>query len=256
MRFFTVILALSGLMMAQDLTGYDIMYRALNKKSWQDMKADLTLTMVNARGEERVRQIAFYSSDNAQGLNRMLMRFMAPADVRGTGFLTLETSSGDDERYLYLPALRRVKKIAASGSGGNFMSSDFTYYDIGKPKLEDWTYTLLGEEKVQGKTCYKIECLPIDKQVLNDTGYGKIIRWVEKERLNTVQSIYYDKSLEEWKHLTVNQTLEIKDIDFATDMVMEDIQIQHRSQMVFSNVDVDTNIPDTFFSIRYLQRGR
>ncbi|NOZ75769.1 MAG: outer membrane lipoprotein-sorting protein [FCB group bacterium] len=135
-----MILFLIGFLFAQNQTGYEIMSRALNKKSWDDMKADLSLEMVNARGETRSRTIAFYSSNDKQDLNRMLMRFLAPADVRGTGFLTLETASGDEERYLYLPALRRVKKIAASGSGGNFMSSDFTYYDI------DWKTKIGGLE--------------------------------------------------------------------------------------------------------------
>lgn len=254
-RLFLTLILLCGISVAQDSTGYAIMEQALNKKSWNDMKADLTLNMMNARNEKRSREIEFFSSDDAKGLNRMLMRFTAPADVRGTGFLTQETPSGDDERYLYLPALRRVKKIATSGSGGNFMSSDFTYYDIGKPKLEDWTYRLLGEEVINGTTCYKIECLPADKKVLEDTGYGKIIRWVNKDRLTTVKSDYYDKGLKLWKQLTVNESIEIKGIDFSTDMEMEDIQIAHKSRMIFSNVAVDTNLPDVLFSVRYLQRS-
>ncbi len=145
-------LVISGLA-AQNMTGYQIMEQALTRSSWDDMQADMQLVLRNARGEQRVRDIAFYSSDDEHGLNRMLMRFMAPADVKGTSFLTLETSGEDDERYLYLPALRRVKKIASSGSGGNFMASDFTYYDIGMPNLEDWTYTLLGEEEKKGQVC-------------------------------------------------------------------------------------------------------
>ncbi|NOZ75768.1 MAG: outer membrane lipoprotein-sorting protein [FCB group bacterium] len=122
--------------------------------------------------------------------------------------------------------------------------------------MEDWKYQLLGEEIVHDKLCYKIECLPDSEDIIKDTGYGKIIRWVEKKRLNTIQSLYFDKGLKEWKRLTVNQNIEIKGIDFASDMTMEDIQIQHRSRMIFSNLEVDTGIPDNFFSIRYLQRGR
>ncbi|RMF10049.1 MAG: outer membrane lipoprotein-sorting protein [Candidatus Neomarinimicrobiota bacterium] len=256
MRRIITALLLTAWVGAQPSTGYDIMRQALNKKSWETMQSDLTLTMENDRGEVRVRKIAFYSADDENGLNRMLMRFQSPADVKGTGFLTLETASGDDERYLYLPALRRVKKIAASGSGGNFMSSDFTYYDIGKPKLEDWTYTLLGEETIDGKTCYKIESLPADDQIRKDTGYGKIIRWIEKERLNTVRSDYYDVSGSLWKRLEIRETLTINGIDFASDLVMHDLQINHTSRMVFSAVKVDQPLPGAFFTVRYLQRGR
>ncbi len=250
-----LLLLLSGLA-AQDMTGYEIMEQALSESSWDDMQADMQLVLRNNRGEQRVRDIAFYSSDDAAGLNRMLMRFMSPADVKGTGFLTLETTGEDDEQYLYLPALRRVKKIATSGSGGNFMASDFTYYDIGMPDLNDWTYVLLGAEEKKNKTCYKIECLPITDKVLDDTGYSKIIRWVEQERLNTISSEYYDKDNALWKELDVVEFQLIKEVDFATDMVMRDLQTGHTSQMKFLNLKVDTGIPDNFFSVRFLQRGR
>lgn len=251
-----IILYSIGATQTPENRGYEIMAEALSQASWTDMTADMQLVLRNARGEERVREIAFYSSDDEQDLNRMLMRFKSPADVRGTGFLTLERDDTDDERYLYLPALRRVKKIAASGSGGNFMSSDFTYYDVGKPKLEDWTYTLLGEETYQGKSCYVIECIPSNDDVLDDTGYSKVIRTLTKDGLNSIHSEYYDEMGEKWKELEVREYVRIKDVDFATDMIMHDIQIDHSSEMRFENLKVDTDIPDSFFSVRYLQRGR
>lgn len=241
---------------AQDMTGYEIMEKALEQSTWDDLQADMQLILRNARGEQRVRDIAFYSSDTEDGLNRMLMRFKAPADVKGTGFLTLETAGGNDEQYLYLPALRRVKKIASSGSGGNFMSSDFTYYDIGKPELKDWNYKLLVEVEKKGQLCYKIECLPASDKILADTGYGKIIRWVEKERLNTIFSEYYDSGMLKWKELDVVEFQLIKNVDFATDMIMQDLQTGHSSEMKFLNLHVDTGISDNFFSVRYLRQGR
>lgn len=247
-------LILSALM-AQAMTGYEIMEQALNKSTWDDMQADMQLILKNARGEERIREIALYSSETEDELNRMLMRFKVPADVKGTGFLTLETTGDDDEQYLYLPALRRVKKIASSGSGGNFMGSDFTYYDIGMPELEDFNYKLRGEEEKKGQLSYKIECIPATEKIRDDTGYGKIIRWVEKERLNTIYSEYYDKDLTKWKELDVVEFHLIKGVDFATDMIMLDLQSGHSSEMKFLNLKVDTGIPDYFFSVRYLQRG-
>ena len=249
------LLLITGLA-AQDMTGYQIMELALAGSRWDDMQADMQLILRNARGERRIKDIAFYSSDDEHDLNRMLMRFMAPPDVKGTGFLTLETNGGDDEQYLYLPALRRVKKIASSGSGGNFMSSDFTYYDIGMPELEDWTYALLGDDEKKGQVCYKIECLPVTEKILDDTGYSKIIRWVEKERLNTIFSVYYDKELTRWKELDIVEMQLIKGVDFATHMVMKDLQTGHTSEMKFMNLKVDTGLPDNFFSVRFLQRGR
>lgn len=255
-KLFLSIIFISVGLTAQEMTGYEIMQKALNQSTWQDMQADLQLILKNARDEERMREIAFYSSDSESGLNRMLMRFIAPADVKGTGFLTLETTGADDEQYLYLPALRRVKKIASSGSGGNFMASDFTYYDIGMPELEDWNYRLLGEEEKKGQLCYKIECLPVSDKLLADTGYGKIVRWVDQARLNTIYSEYYDKGLTRWKELDVIEFQVIKTVDFATDMIMRDLQTGHSSEMKFLNLQVDTGIPGDFFTVRYLQQGR
>ncbi len=253
---FCGLFSLGSVLLAQEMTGYTIMEKALEQSNWKDMQADLKLILTNARGEQRVREIAFYSSDTEDDLTRMLMRFQAPADVKGTGYLSLETAGGDEENYLYLPALRRVKKIASSGGGGNFMSSDFTYYDIGMPELEDWTYTLLGDEQKQGKACYVIECQPATDKILADTGYGKIVRWVDKERFNTLWSEYYDIGLTKWKELEVVEFLLLKGTDFASDMIMRDLQTGHSSEMRFENLQVDVELADDFFSVRYLQRGR
>ena len=241
---------------AQELTGYEIMQRSLNKTSWQDMQADVELILTNARGETRVRKIVMYTRKRTENESDMLMRFVAPADVKGTAFLVIEHEKGDDERYLYLPALRRIKRIASSGKGGNFMSSDFTYYDIGKPKLNDWTYQRLEDEKIGERECYQLECLPANKQISKDTGYGKIIRWIDKERLVTLKSLYYDRGMREWKVLEVPLVEKIAGIWFQTDMVMKDLQTGHQSEMKFTNVKVNQNIPKSFFSQRYLQRGR
>lgn len=240
--------------LGQDPQAEEIMRRALTGDSWDDMQATVTLVLRNARGEERVREMAMFSMEDAEGLNHMLMRILAPADVKGTGFLTLETTGEDDEQYLYIPALRRVKKITASGRGGNFMSSDFTYYDVGMPELEDWTYSLQGEDEYEGRSCWLIECLPVSKKILNDTGYGKIVRWVDKENYNIPYSEFYDKSMTRWKTFVVREFQRINDTDFASDMIMRDLFTDHTSEMSFDNIRVDTGISAGIFTIRYLRR--
>ena len=240
----------------QELTGRAIMEQALQQSSWDDMQADMQLILRTARGEERFREVAFYSKDTEEDLSRMLMRFVSPADVKGTGFLTLETSADDEERYLYLAALRRVRKIATSGSGGNFMSSDYTYYDIGEPKLEDWTYELLGEEVRGERMYYKLECKPVSLQIRQDTGYGMIVRWVDKENYRIPYSELYDLGLKKWKTLDILAYAKIGDTDFASVMIMRDLESGHSSEIRFDNIRVDQGIPDDFFTVRYLQRGR
>ena len=251
-----IILLTTSLGLAQNPTGYDIMQEMLNQSTWDDMQATVTLTLQTSRGETRVRKIEFYSKDTGDDESRMLMRFTEPADVTGTGFLMIDHDDGEDERYLYLPALRRVKRIAASGSGGNFMSSDFTYYDIGEPELDDWTYNRLADTTIADQHTYVIECLPKTDQIREDTGYGKIIRYVLQDKLNNVKTVYFDESLQKKKVLNVKEYTEVNGADFESHMLMHDVQIDHTSIMEFDDIQTDTGIPEDFFSQRYLQRGR
>ena len=237
--------------------GYQIMRSILRRNTIKSMQADMQLVLISSTGEQRVRKIKFYSkTDPRTDLSRMLMRFIYPRDVVGTGFLTIENADRPDDRFLYLPALRRVKKIASSGRGGNFMSSDFTYYDMGAPKLEDWKYHLLREETRDGKRAWVIEARPSSRQVLEDTGYSKYINWVNQADSSVFYTEYYDKSGELKKVLIVKQFQKIHGTPFATDMVMHDVQINHKSRMTFENLKVDVPIPDKFFTPRFLQRGR
>lgn len=246
----------TAVVVAQDLTGQQIMEKVLSKTSWKDMQGDVELILTNARGQSRVRKIKMFSRKRTKDENDMLMRFEMPADVKGTAFLVIEHKKGDDERYLYLPALRRIKRIASSGKGGNFMSSDFTYYDIGRPKLDDWTYKRLQDEKVGEFDCYKVECLPATPQIARDTGYGKIVRWIRKDILVTVKSVYYDRSLRPWKMLQVPGIEKIGGVWFQTDMIMKDLQTGHQSEMKFLNIRINRNLPASLFSKRALQRRR
>ena len=251
----SILLFVSVLNQAQKLTGYEIMNKALNKSGWENMSARVEMILTNSAGKTRQRTIEMFSRKRTEAESDMLMRFVSPADVKGTSFLLIERENVEDLRYLYLPALRRVKRIASSGKGGNFMSSDFTYYDIGKPELNDWSYKLLGTGKVGGYACYKIECLPKNEKIKDETGYGKIIRWIRKDIFVTIKSVYYDRGLAKRKILTVPGYNKFSGVWFQTDMVMRDIQNKHTSEIIFNDIQINTGIPAKFFTKRFLQRG-
>ncbi len=225
-----------------------------NRASWQDMKGDVTLTLTNKRGDTKVRKIEMISKKNDKDESRMLMRFLEPADVRGTGFLLIEHKDGEDDRRLYLPALRQVKRISASGSGGNFMSSDFTYYDIGRPKLDDWTYAFGGTKTIDGVTCKVVVATAANDKVIKDTGYSKIVWYVDPDRLAALAADYYDKTGTKFKVMTVLKLEEISGVPFATDMRMEDLTTGHKSEMVFSNLQTNVGLDDALFTERNLRR--
>ena len=250
--FLVIVLFLTGFTIGQDM--HDFMAKVFRKSTWNSMEADMTLTIIDSRGEKRVREVKFYSKKDKKGNNRMLMKFIKPREVLGTSFLLLEHKNGEDERYLYLPALRRVKRIVASGKKGNFMSSDFTYYDIGEPKLNDFKYKFIGEEPFRGVKCIKVEATPATPKVLEETGYSKIIYWIDPEKMVTLKAEYYDDRGKLQKILNINQHKLINGVYFATDMVMRDVQINHISRIKFSNIKINEEIPEKYFSVRYLRR--
>ncbi len=255
---YSILIAASLISMANaaDEKASGIMKAVLGGESWTSMTADVKLVLTNSRGEKRERELAFYSAEDGKGFSRLLMRFTAPADVKGTGFLTLETASGTDERYLYLPARRRISKISSSGGGGNFMSSDFSYYDIGKPEYEDWTYSYLGEKEYQGHACHVIEALPARSDILDDTGYGKIEYWIDKDAMHTLFAKYYDENLAGLKTLEVLDYFREGGREFAADMLMVNESIGHSSRMTFTHIKLNEGVDDAVFSPRFLQMGR
>ena len=234
--------------------GRKIMEQVLQGSRWKDMTADVTLIITNAKGDRRVRKIKLFSRKRTEDESDMLMRFIEPADVAGTGFLMIEHQNRDDDRYLFLPALRRVKRIASSGKGGNFMGSDYTYYDIGEPKLDDWTYPSVSDTTIDGKACYVITALPVTPKIARETGYSKIVHYVDKERMTIIRSDYYDRRGKLQKILTIPEMIRLAGIWFQTHLVMKNVQDNRTSEMKFENIKINQNLPKRYFSQRYLQR--
>lgn len=255
-KLFSLFLALAifSFSNAYSQTGREIMEKVINKETWNDMTADLYLTIIDSRGGKREREIKSYMKKYGKDETKMLMFFLKPADVKGTSFLIVEHKDRDDDRYLYIPALRRVKRILSSGKGGSFMASDFSYYDIGKPKLEEFKYNLIGEEKIGGVDCYVIECLPVSPQIETDTGYSKIVRWVRKDNYMILKSDYYSRDGKKFKVLDVEKIEEIEKVLFSTVMTMKDIISNRTSRFEFRNIKVNIGLKDSLFSETSMDR--
>ncbi len=239
---------------AQQVSADALMKKVCDRSAFRDMSGELTLRIVNKRGDQKLRKIKIWSKENEQGENKMLMRFISPADVRGVGFLMIEHKNGEDDRRLFLPALRRVQRISASGKGGNFMSSDFTYYDIGAPKLDDWHFSLGGQTQVDGIQCQEVLGSAANPQVTEDTGYSKIRWYIDPARQIAMKADYFDKDGQVFKTMTVEKIEVISGSPFATSMKMEDVRNGHKSQMTFSKLETNKGIKDKVFTERNLRK--
>ncbi len=235
---------------AEDAAARALMASVFQRGSWDDMRGTITLTLRNKRGDTKERVFDLASRRNEKGERSMRLRITAPPDMRGTAFLQIEHTGRADDRRLYLPALRRVQRITASGSGGNFMSSDFTYYDIGMPKLDDWTFSFGGKQE----GCREVVGKAQSDRVVEETGYRKIVWCVDEARKVVTHAAYFDKDGTHFKTLEVGAFETVGGVPFATDLTMRDLTTGHRSRMVFTNLKVNTGIPAQVFTERALRR--
>ena len=217
-----------------------------------------TMTIIDGRGRERIRELASVSKLYDDGATeKRLIRFLAPADVKGTGLLTFDYEDRDDDMWLFMPALRKTRRIVSSEKSKNFMGSEFTYADMTPPVLEEFTYTLLGEKERAGVACWEIEMVPVDEDVADENGFSKRITCIGKQDFVLRHALYYDLDGELQKELEV---LEIQEVDpdlhrfRPVHMVMTNLLNDRRSVLKVDKIVFSPDVKDEFFSTRYLER--
>lgn len=157
----------------------------------------------------------------------------------------------NDDQWIYLPALRRVKRISSDSKSDYFMGSDFTYDDLGDRKLEEDTHKLLREETVNGKACYVVESIPVDEDYM----YSKTVTWIEKETFIGVKKEFYDEPGDHLKTLTIHEYKNFDGFDIITSSEMHNVQKDHRTQMKLSNIKINSGVSDNMFTERMMTRG-
>jgi len=167
--------------------------------------AKTEMLLINASGQQSIRQLEMKTLEGENG-DKTISTFLTPADVKGTKTLTHEHVDRDDDQWLYLPALKRIKRIASSNKSGSFMGSEFSYEDIGNTNYQKFTYTGEAEEvDLNGITCYKGSRIPIDK----NSGYTKQVSWIAKDSLLLQKVEYYDRKQELLKTATFSSYKEL-----------------------------------------------
>ena len=166
-----------------------------------DTSATLQMVLRNRHGEESKREIRSKVLETKNDGDKSLIVFDQPKDVAGTALLTYTHKSADDDRWLYLPALKRVKRIASSNKSGPFMGSEFAYEDLGSQEVEKYTYKHLRDETLDGKDCFVLERYPKDKE----SGYTRMVVWMDKAEYRPLKLEYYDRKKSLLKTLTLSE---------------------------------------------------
>jgi len=237
---------------AQKLTGLEIMQKVYNRPTGNDMEATLTMTLINSQGDKRVRVIKQFIRDFGS-VEKKIMFFVSPADVKNTSFMnwSYDEEGKDDDQWIYLPALKKIKRISSDSKGDYFMGSDFTYDDLGDRKPSEDTHKILRTEKVNGLDCYVVESVPKDEDYM----YSKTITWVVKDRWYGVKKEFYDEDGDLLKVLHLKKVKKIKGYWIIADVEMDNIQKNHKTRMQLSNIKIDTGIPASKFTTRMMKRG-
>lgn len=236
---------------ASELAGRDIMVMVDEAPDGDNRKSQIEMVLINHRGKKRIRRMISFSKDYGKDVKK-LMAFKKPLDVKGTSFLSWEYDAPekDDDKWLYMPALRKVRRISGASNNEYFMGSDFTYDDMGDRSVDEDTHTLLGEEMLEGHECWKIECIPVEKE----SAYDKRILWVRKDAKKTVKAEYLDtQGL--IKTFTVEDLKPHQGFWTVFKMRMENHRENHVTVMTLSDVVYDTDVADSFFSVNTISRG-
>jgi hypothetical protein len=257
---FTVfVLFIFSMMEAQEkLSAQQIVDNSFKATKLSGSESTSTMTIIDKKGRERVRKIAAVTKLFDKGATeKRLIRFLSPADVKGTGLLTFDYEQKDDDMWLFMPALRKTRRIVSSEKSKNFMGSEFSYADMTPPTLEDFSYKILRESVIENTLCWEIEMVPIDDDIADENGFSKRIAYIAKEDFVIRKAIYYDLDGELHKELTVK---EVKELDPENHkyrpmhMIMVNKQNGRKSILKVNQIQFSPGIQDLYFTTRYLER--
>jgi outer membrane lipoprotein-sorting protein len=237
---------------AQELSGYDIMKLADERYTGNTAQYKLRMTLVSGRGAPRIRNVSYYSKDYGD-TDKILMVFQSPPDVAGTAYLSFsyDDESKDDDIWLYLPAMRRVRRIAGAGKNDDFLGTDFTYEDMGSRSLSKDTFKFQREESFDGEPCRVVEARPKDKS----DPYGRRVIWVRRDS-NVIAAVdYYDRQDRLLKKLRVSNIQKIDGIWTPRKMEMTNVQNKHSTIIEISEIKFNIALDDALFAVTTLERG-
>ena len=244
---------------APGLTAREIMQRVNDRDDGDNQTADVEMRLIDSAGNERLRRLRQYRKDVGKD-TYSLMFFLAPADVKDTGFLTYDYDSAgkDDDQWLYLPALHRSKRIASGDKSNSFMGTDFNYSDMTRPDLDEYAFTLLREEPVPGGMAWVIEAVPKSPATVESTGYTKTHLWVRQDNDIVVRALRWVHKSNQTKLMQVRMLEQIDNIWVATDMEMATRQgdkVLHATVLRQLNTRFNQSLPADLFTLRRMEKG-
>ncbi len=256
--FFIIIVSLflhTGVSSANKLTGAQIKQKVLDRENGDDASSNMRFDIIyrNGKGKARDAKRLWIDLDGKGGMDEKFMFFfLSPPDIKDTAFLSwnYEKYNKDDDQWIYLPALRKTRRIASSSKHDSFFGTEFNYSDLNTRDLNEDAHTFLKTESFQGVECYVVESIPRDKK----DAYSKIVVWVDPERWVILQAEFYNKRGEHLKTELIEWEL-IQDIWTATKMIMDNHLNGNKTIVTIDGFHYNNGFEEKLFHERTLKRG-
>jgi hypothetical protein len=223
-----------------------------------DIKARVIMELIDKGGGKRTRDMTMLRRDEKErGNQRYFMYFHKPGDVRRLTFMVWKYPTKEDDRWIFIPAVDLIRRIAADDKRSSFVGSDFTYEDISGRDVASDTHTLLRSEMLQERECYVIQSVPKEP-----TEYTKRLSWIDKKTFLPLKEEYYDAQNELFRVFTADKIEEItgaegkdkKVFPTVTKRTMKNVKTGHRTEVTYKSVSYNLGLKDKDFSERQMRR--
>jgi len=242
------------------LNGREIMEKVNARDTGDRSITEMEMILIDKKGNKRVRKLKTFGLEKGKD-SLSLMFFLSPADVRNTGFLTFDydESGKDDDQWLFLPALRKTKRIAAGDKSGSFMGSDLNYSDMTSSDLNLYEYTLMKETEVKGQKVWQIKAVPKTKAEAEKSGYSKSVVFIRQDNYVMIRGVRWVHKKKRNKYLDVRKLEKIDGIWVSTELhvtTKSGKKTLHKTILKQKNVHFNQDeVNEDLFSIRRLEKG-
>ena len=220
-----------------------------------NLQGSFTMTLTSRTGDTRIIKVMAYQKKRSDTREDRLFLFSFPPSVKGTGLLVHSyLDDEEDSMWIYLPAVGRTKRVNLNTSGGGyFMGSDFTFSDLISTSREELEHGLNPEEVINGDRCYVLDVRGVSREVMRKYGYSRETHYIRKSDFVLVRVIFFDMAGDLLKTLNVDEVAQIGTYRYPSTVRMENHQTGHLSVIEFDDIQTTDNLPDHYFTLRYLE---
>lgn len=244
-------LLLCGTPALADPAGEQLAQQIYERPKGKDATSLVTMTLTERGHSPRVRKMVAYRQERRSGEVAQLIRFTEPADIEGTGLLTLDRASGESDQWIYLPAMDRVRRISSSRQGGKFVNSDFYYEDLRDRKVSQDEHRIVGRETIQGVVCDVLESVPVDS---GNSVYVKRLAWVDRSTLLPMRVDFFEKRDDQpSKRWQFTKRERVQGYWTVLDSTLMDLASGHQTRLTVDRMLYDRRLPARLFTTQALE---